>query len=427
MVPLAERLRPLSPEDFVGQNHLFGEGKPLQKVLETQKIHSMILWGPPGVGKTTFANILAEISDRTFFSLSAVDSGIKGVREALQKGKELITLHQKAPILFLDEIHRFSKSQQDSLLGGVEKGIIALIGATTENPSFEINNALLSRCRVYRFEELGSADLQLLIQRALKKDDYLSELDIQIKETDELLRYSAGDVRKLYNALESIVELNDPKAGKPITISNESVNQLMEMNADSYDRKGDYHYDLISAFIKSIRGGDPDAALYWMFRMIEGGEDIKFICRRMIISASEDIGLANPNALLLANSCFQAATIIGLPEAEIPMSQTAVYLATSPKSNTAYLAMHKAKKAAKDHFSAKVPLHLRNAPTKLTRELGFGKGYLYPHDYPGNFVAQSYLPEEVEIKTFYTPGNNAHEARIKEKLDKQKNLEKKNN
>nr|MBS0036835.1 replication-associated recombination protein A [Saprospiraceae bacterium] len=344
----------------------------------------------------------------------------KAVRDILAHARELITTHRPAPILFLDEIHRFSKSQQDSLLGGVEKGIISLIGATTENPSFEINNALLSRCRVYKFQEMGVDELSILLDKAIRDDEILSQYDIDLKDKTELFRYSGGDVRRLLNALESAVESVASENSKKISITDELVAQVIHLDVAQYDKDGENHYDMASAFIKSIRGSDPDAALFWMHRMLAGGEDIKFICRRMIISASEDIGLANPNAMLLADSCFRSAVNIGLPEAEIPMSQTAIYLACSPKSNSAYVARNKAGELARQFPNVKVPLHLRNATSKLTRELGYGKGYLYPHDYKDNFVIQDYLPVEIKNVSLYTPADNAHEEKFKHRLDKQK-------
>ena len=424
MAPLAERMRPVKAEDFIGQLHLFGAGKPLRKMLDGDYLHSMILWGPPGVGKTTYAHLLSQNTQREFFALSAVDSGIKAVREVLDSAKQIITSHRAAPILFLDEIHRFSKSQQDSLLGGVEKGIIILVGATTENPSFEINNALLSRCRVYKFDELGKEELLTLVRKALVEDQVLSRYQVTLDETSALLRFSGGDVRKLYNALESLIEFHPVGRGSKIKVTNDWVNKVIHLNLINYDKDGDQHFDMASAFIKSIRGGDPDAALYWMHRMIQGGEAIEFICRRMIISAAEDIGLANPNALLLANSCYQSSVNIGLPEAEIPMSETAIYLACSPKSNSAYVARNKAKTLAANHSQLQVPLHLRNATSKLTRELGYGKDYLYPYDYKDNFVKQDYLPGEIKDVELYSPSANPQEDKMKKRLQEQKRSKK---
>lgn len=407
-------MRPTHLKDFMGQNHILGPGKALRAAIESDKVHSMILWGSPGVGKTTFARLLAHNQKREFFQLSAADSGIKSVRDILETARELIHRHQPSPILFLDEIHRFTKSQQDSLLGGVEKGIIILIGATTENPSFELNRALLSRCRVYHFEEMGRKDLEKILQRAVKEDPLISKHEVELRETEELILYSGGDVRKLLNALELVVDSEDREPQTTVIVTNERVASILRQKNVPYDKSGNQHYDTISAFIKSIRGSDPDAALYYLHTMISGGEDIKFICRRMIISASEDIGLANPNALLIATSCFQAATMVGLPEAAIPMSQTAIYLACSPKSNSAYLAMHRVQKAIKDNPYSSIPLHLRNAPDKLTRELGHGKNYKYPHDFPGNFVHQTYLPKDMDSMTFFVPGESPFETRMME-------------
>lgn len=407
-------MRPREISDFVGQKHILGPGKPLRMAIESDRLHSMILWGPPGVGKTTFAGLLATNQNREYFQLSAADSGIKSVRDILEKARELIHRHQPSPILFLDEIHRFSKSQQDSLLGGVEKGIVILIGATTENPSFELNRALLSRCRVYHFEELSRTDLEVILHKAVMEDSLISKKSIDLKETEELILFSGGDVRKLLNALELVVDSLPKDSTNTLTITNEKVVTILQQKNVPYDKTGDQHYDTISAFIKSIRGSDPDASLYYLHRMLAGGEDIKFICRRMIISASEDIGLANPNALLMATSCFQAATLIGLPEAAIPMSQTAIYLACSPKSNSAYMAMHRTQKAIRENPNTIIPFHLRNAPDKLTRELGHSKNYKYPHDYPGNYVSQTYLPKEVALETFFIPGTNPFEAKMME-------------
>ncbi|TVR87580.1 MAG: replication-associated recombination protein A [Saprospirales bacterium] len=420
MAPLPERLRPKNPGDFEGQQHLFGPGKPLRIMLEECHVHSMVLWGPPGVGKTTFAGLLETKTERPFYKLSAADSGIKAVRTVIEKAAERIALHQSQPILFLDEIHRFSKSQQDALLGAVEKGVITLVGATTENPSFEVNPALLSRCRVYKFEQLGKAELERILHKAIEKDEILNRIKIEVKETDELLRASGGDVRKLLHGLESIVIAKTRGGNKKLTLDNQTTREVLVNILPEYDKTGDQHYDIISAFIKSIRGSDPDAAIYWLHRMLEGGEDIKFICRRMIISASEDIGLANPNALLLANSCMHAAINTGLPEAAIPMTQTAIYLACSPKSNSAYLAMHSARDLVRKFPNSPVPKHLRNAPDKLSRELGHGKDYAYPHDYPKNYVPQNYFPGDIPPAKLYEPGGNPYEQQMIKKWEDKK-------
>tara|TARA_R110002073_G_scaffold293194_2_gene458796 strand:- start:74730 stop:76001 length:1272 start_codon:yes stop_codon:yes gene_type:complete len=412
--PLAERVRPKSLEDYISQQHLVGNNGILTKHIKQGVIPSLILWGPPGVGKTTLANIIAEESKRPFYTLSAISSGVKDVREVIDKAKKgngLFT--SKNPILFIDEIHRFSKSQQDSLLGAVEKGWVTLIGATTENPSFEVIPALLSRCQVYILNSFDKNDLIALLKRAIKKDDFLVGKKIILKETDALLQVSGGDARKLLNIFELLVE-NE----KSITITNKLVLEKVQKNTVRYDKTGEQHYDIISAFIKSIRGSDPNATVYWLARMIEGGEDVKFIARRMLISASEDIGNANPTALILANNTFQAVSIIGYPESRIILSQCAVYLANSPKSNASYLAIKEAQSIVKNTGDLSIPLYLRNAPTKLMKDLDYGKGYKYAHDYEQNFVAQEFLPEEIVNTKIYNPGNNSRENSFRERLKK---------
>lgn len=411
--PLAERLRPKSLEDYIGQQHLVGPGKVLRKMIDSGVVSSFILWGPPGVGKTTLAMIIAEQLNRPFYVLSAVSSGVKDVREVIQKAESQRFFNSPNPILFIDEIHRFSKAQQDSLLAAVEKGIVTLIGATTENPSFEVISPLLSRCQVYVLKSQEKNDLEDLIDRALAKDYYLSKRNITVKEKDAMISYSGGDARKLLNILELVV--NGLGEGD-IVIDNEVVHRELHENPLMYDKDGEQHYDMVSAMIKSVRGGDPNAAVYWMARMLLGGEDPKFIARRLIISASEDIGLANPNALLIANTCFEVVHKIGMPEARIPLSECVIYLATSPKSNSAYLAIDAAMETVRQTGNSPVPLHLRNAPTKLMKELNYGQNYKYPHDYPGNFVEQPYLPEELKEKKFYLPQQNAQEVKILERL-----------
>lgn len=412
--PLAERIRPTTLEGYLSQQHLVGPKGSLTSQLSTGMIPSMLFWGPPGTGKTTLANIIANYSDRPFYTLSAVDSGVAAVREVIEKAKKSDNLFStKNPILFIDEIHRFSKSQQDSLLGAVEKGWITLIGATTENPSFEVIPALLSRCQVYVLESFSREDMEALLERALKEDKILSKKNIDLKETEALIRLSGGDARKLLNILELVVI--SEKEDK-ITITNELVMQKAQKNTVLYDKTGEQHYDIISAFIKSIRGSDPNAAVYWLARMIEGGEDIKFIARRMVILASEDVGMANPNALLLANSTFQAVNLIGYPEARIILSQCAIYLATSAKSNASYKAIGQAQSLVRQTGDLSVPLSIRNAPTKLMKQLGYGKEYEYAHNYEGNFVAHEFLPEEIKGTTFYKPGNNAKENSLKNYL-----------
>lgn len=390
--PLAERLRPRTLDDYIGQKHLVGEGAVLRKMIEAGRITSFILWGPPGVGKTTLAQIIANKLETPFYTLGAVTSGVKDVRDVIERAKNGRFFSQSSPILFIDEIHRFSKSQQDSLLGAVEKGIVTLIGATTENPSFEVIRPLLSRCQIYVLKALEKEDLLQLIDRAISTDTELKKRRIIVKETGAMLRYSGGDARKLLNILELIV---DGESTDEVTITNEKVENRLQQNPLAYDKDGEMHYDIISAFIKSIRGSDPDAALYWMARMIEGGEDPQFIARRMVISAAEDIGLANPNALLLANAAFDSVMKIGWPEGRIPLAECAVYLATSPKSNSAYLGIDCALQTVRETGNIPVPLHLRNAPTSLMKDLGYSDGYIYPHDYPGHFQIQQYMPGEL--------------------------------
>ena len=390
--PLAERLRPRTLDEYIGQRHLVGEGAVLRKMIDSRHITSFILWGPPGVGKTTLAQIVANKLEVPFFTLSAVTSGVKDVREVIEKAQKNRFFNTASPILFIDEIHRFSKSQQDSLLGAVERGIVTLIGATTENPSFEVIRPLLSRCQTFVLKSLEKDDLLDLLHRALTTDVELKHRRVELKETDALLRYSGGDARKLLNILELVI---DSEGEGEVVITDDLVAQRLQQNPLAYDKGGEMHYDIISAFIKSIRGSDPDAALYWLARMIEGGEDPKFIARRLVISAAEDIGLANPNALLLANTAFDAVNKIGWPEGRIPLAEATVYLATSPKSNSAYLAIDKALEVVRQTGNQPVPLHLRNAPTKLMAELGYHDGYKYPHDYPGHFTPQQYMPDEL--------------------------------
>lgn len=405
--PLAERMRPKSLDDYLGQKHLVAKGAVLRNTIESGRISSMILWGPPGVGKTTLAQIISQSLERPFFTLSAVNSGVKDVRDVLDKAKHSQFFDSPNPLLFIDEIHRFNKSQQDSLLAAVENGTVTLIGATTENPSFEVISPLLSRCQVYVLKSLEKSDLQQLLNKALKEDVVLKELNITVKEDEALMRFSGGDARKLLNVLEIVV--NAQAGTKKIVITNDVVTKTLQENIALYDKGGEQHYDIISAFIKSIRGSDPNAAVYWLARMLEGGEDIKFIARRLLISASEDIGLANPNALLLAQSCFNAVSVIGMPEARIILSETTIYLATSQKSNSAYLAIDAALAKVKQSGMLPVPLHLRNAPTKLMEELKYGDGYKYSHDYPGHFVKQEFLPTELSHETFWKPAENKRE------------------
>jgi len=415
--PLADRLRPKDLDEFCGQEHLVGKNGVLRKVIESGNIPSFILWGPPGVGKTTLASIIANTLKRPFFHLSAVHSGVKDVRETIEKAKKQQFFNQPNPVLFIDEIHRFNKSQQDSLLGSVEQGIITLIGATTENPSFEVISPLLSRCQVYVMNPLNEDELMTLLGNALRKDAYLKEYDIEIKEYEALLRISGGDARKLFNALELVVfsESSETGMGK-IVIDNDKVLKHVQKNLAMYDKNGEQHYDIISAFIKSMRGSDPNAAVYWLARMVEGGEDPKFIARRMLILAAEDIGLANPNALLMAHTCFEAVNVIGWPESRIILSEAAVYLATSPKSNASYMAIENALENVRDNGDLPVPLHLRNAPTKLMKKLGYHEGYKYAHSFEGNFIQDNFLPEELKGSKFYEPGINPKEEEIRKRL-----------
>ena len=411
--PLAERLRPRTLDDYIGQQHLVGEGAVLRRMIDSGRISSFILWGPPGVGKTTLAHIIANKLETPFYTLSAVTSGVKDVRDVIEKAQKGRFFNEASPILFIDEIHRFSKSQQDSLLGAVERGIVTLIGATTENPSFEVIRPLLSRCQLYVLRSLEKEDLLKLLDRAISTDVVLRELQINLKETDALLRFSGGDARKLLNILELVVEsakATKDSASSEIVITDDFVVSCLQQNPLAYDKDGEMHYDIISAFIKSIRGSDPDAALYWMARMIEGGEDPQFIARRLVISAAEDIGLANPNALLLANAAFDTVMKIGWPEARIALAECAVYLATSPKSNSAYLGIDQALALVRATGNLPVPLPLRNAPTKLMKELGYHDGYKYPHDYPGHFTQQQYMPDElVDQRLWYGQHNPAEE------------------
>jgi putative ATPase len=410
-IPLAERLRPKNLDDFIGQDHLVGKGKPLRNMIESGSFPSIILWGPPGVGKTTLAQILAQSVNRPFHFLSAIEAGVKDLREIIQSAKGLFP-----PVLFIDEIHRFNKSQQDALLGAVEKGRISLIGATTENPSFEINSALLSRCQVLVLEQHSPEQLNDLLNRALRADDWLKNQKITLAETNDLFKFSGGDARKLLNLLEAVVF--SILAEKKKIITNTLVQKVAANNFSRYDKSGEQHYDIISAFIKSIRGSDPQAAVYWLARMIHGGEDAKFIARRMLILASEDIGNANPTAMILANNTFQAVHQVGMPESRIILSQCAIYLACSTKSNSSYLAIDLALEEVRKNPNLEVPLHLRNSPTKLMKQLGYGEGYLYAHNYENNFVKQSFLPSELENQEFFTPGKNPREQEMQQFLDK---------
>ena len=413
--PLAERLRPKSLDEYLSQDHLVGAQGALKRQIETGNIPSMIFWGPPGVGKTTLANIIANESDRPFYTLSAISSGVKDVREVIEKAKKSDGLFTtKNPILFIDEIHRFSKSQQDSLLGAVEKGWVTLIGATTENPSFEVISALLSRCQVYILKPFSKDSLEALLKRAIKEDEVLKKKKVELKETEALLRLSGGDARKLLNMFELVIV----SEGNNVTVTNELVLGKVQQNTVLYDKTGEQHYDIISAFIKSIRGSDPNGAVYWLARMIEGGEDVKFIARRLLILASEDIGNANPTALVIANSTFQAVTTIGYPEARIILSQCVTYLATSPKSNASYMAINKAQSLVKKTGNLSVPLAIRNAPTKLMKDIGYGKDYKYAHNHEGNFAAEEFLPEEISGTKLFDPGNNQRERAQREFLKK---------
>jgi putative ATPase len=414
--PLAERMRPQTLDDYIGQSHLVGPGAVLRKAIESGNIPSFILWGPPGVGKTTLASIIANQLKRPFHTLSAINSGVKDIRDTIEKAKNQQFFNSPNPILFIDEIHRFSKSQQDSLLGAVERGIITLIGATTENPSFEVISALLSRSQVYVLQHLSKEDLIKLVDIALEKDDFLKVKDIEVQEYDALLMYSGGDARKLLNTLELVS--NHIQKGEKLVITNDLVKDLIQQNIAIYDKGGEQHYDIASALIKSIRGSDPNAAVYYLARMIEGGEDIKFIARRLMISASEDIGLANPNALLMTTTAFQAIQAIGLPEARIILSQAAIYLATSPKSNSAYMAIKRAQALVRETGNLPVPLTIRNAPTKLMKNLNYGQGYQYAHDAENNFAFMEFLPEEISGTKLFDPSNNSSEQKIRENLKK---------
>ena len=411
--PLAERMRPQTLDDYVGQQHLVGEGAVLRNMIESGHITSFILWGPPGVGKTTLAQIVASRLHVPFYTLSAVTSGVKDVREVIERARNGKFFNAASPILFIDEIHRFSKSQQDSLLGAVERGVVTLIGATTENPSFEIIRPLLSRCQLYTLKPLDKDDLLQLLHRALTEDTVLKHRNVRVEQTGALLRYSGGDARKLLNIVDLVVNAAE---GDEVLINDHVVEERLQQNPLAYDKDGEMHYDIISAFIKSIRGSDPDAALYWMARMIEGGEDPKFIARRLVISAAEDIGLANPNALLLANAAFDAVTKIGWPEGRIPLAEATVYLATSAKSNSAYLGIDAALAYVRSHGNEPVPLPIRNAPTALMKELGYHDGYRYPHDYPGNFVQQNYLPEDVQNERFWHAQHNPSEEKLYQRM-----------
>lgn len=411
--PLAERMRPRTLDDYVGQQHLVGPGAVLRKMIDTGHISSFILWGPPGVGKTTLAQIVASMLQVPFYTLSAVTSGVKDVRDVIERAKSGRFFNSASPILFIDEIHRFSKSQQDSLLGAVERGVVTLIGATTENPSFEIIRPLLSRCQLFVLKSLEASDLFSLLHRAVTQDVELSKRHIHLQQADALLRYSGGDARKLLNILELVISAS---TDDEVTITDEMVEERLQQNPLAYDKDGEMHYDIISAFIKSIRGSDPDAALYWMARMIEGGEDPKFIARRVVISAAEDVGLANPNALLMANTAFDVVNKIGWPEGRIALAEAVVYLATSPKSNSAYLAIDEALAAVRATGNLPVPLPIRNAPTALMKELGYHDGYLYPHDYPGNFVAQSYLPSELGSRRFWHAQHSPSEEKLYQRM-----------
>lgn len=415
MKPLAERMRPTNLKDYAGQQHLIGEGSLLYQSIRSGKLPSLIFWGPPGVGKTTLALVIAAELKRPYHLLSAISSGVKDVREVIEKAKRQHFFDSPSPLLFIDEIHRFSKSQQDALLGAVEQGVITLIGATTENPSFEVIPALLSRCQVYTLEPLSLSVLQHLVETALLKDEYLNKKRIQVLEWEALLLYSGGDARKLYNLVEILAD--QIGESEELALTNDMVRQIAQNNLLRYDKSGEQHYDMSSALIKSIRGSDPNAAVYWLARMLEGGEDPKFIARRLVIAAAEDIGLANPNALLLANTAFDAVSKIGMPEARIILSQATIYLATAPKSNSAYLAINKAQEVVRNTGNLPVPLHLRNAPTRLMEELGYGSNYKYAHDYPDNFIRQEFFPERIPRQDLYQPGNNPAEEKIKQWME----------
>lgn len=415
MKPLAERLRPSTLDDYIGQHHLVGQGCVLRNMIDTGRISSFILWGPPGVGKTTLAKIVANALNTPFYTLSAVNCGVKDVREVIERAEKNRFFSQQSPILFIDEIHRFSKSQQDSLLAAVENGTITLIGATTENPSFEVIRPLLSRCAVYTLKSLEKEDLIQLLEHAKANDVVLKERNIEVSEFEALIRYSGGDARKFLNIIDLMV--NATPEGETVLIDNKSIAEKLQMNPAAYDKGGEMHYDIISAFIKSIRGSDPDAALYWLARMIEGGEDPKFIARRLIISASEDIGLANPNALLLANAAFDAVQKIGWPEGRIPLAEATVYLATSEKSNSAYNGINQALDYVRSTGNLTIPLHLRNAPTQMMRDMGYADGYIYPHDYPQHFAPQDYMPREAQGMRFWVPADNSGEARAAQRME----------
>ena len=414
MQPLAERLRPRTLDEYIGQRHLVGPGAVLRGMIETGRVSSFILWGPPGVGKTTLAQIIAHRLEVPFYTLSAVTSGVKDVRDVIERAKKNRLFGPASPILFIDEIHRFSKSQQASLLGAVEQGVVTLIGATTENPSFEVIRPLLSRCQTYVLQPLDKDDLLLLLRRALTADAVLGQRTIELRDTDAMLRYSGGDARKLLNTLELVADSNP---SDPLVITDELVTRCLQQNPLAYDKDGEMHYDIISAFIKSIRGSDPDAAVYWLARMVEGGEDPAFIARRLVISAAEDIGLANPNALLLANACFDAVMKLGWPEGRIPLAEATIYLAASPKSNSAYMAIGKALDLVRKTGNLPVPLHLRNAPTALMKQLGYADGYKYAHDYPGHFVRQQFLPDGLEGDSIWEPQPNPAEEKLRERME----------
>ncbi len=408
-IPLAERLRPQNINQIIGQQHLVGENGVIRKMIENNAVSSFILWGPPGIGKTTMAKAISNQTNRHFFTLSAINSGVKDVRELIEKSKKLKFFDKPNPIVFIDEIHRFNKSQQDALLGAVENGTITLIGATTENPSFEVISALISRCHVYKLEHLTEDELKKIIDKALTTDTELKKKNIKLKDYQALIHYSGGDARKLLNVLEIVISTQN---AEPIIITNDLVKFVLQNKQLNYDKSGEWHYDVISAFIKSVRGSDPDAAVYWLARMLTAGEDIKFIARRLVILAAEDIGLANPNALLIANNCFNAINVVGMPEARIILSETTIYLALSAKSNSAYMAINKAMDIVKQTGNLNVPLHLRNAPTKLMKELGYGKNYKYPHSFDGNYVEQQYLPDELKDLKLYEKCDNPHENKI---------------